>query len=53
MTSNLEKRIKSHNNGKVKDRREARKKERYFKSGFGRKYIKNRIKLITAPSSNG
>ena len=30
---------------------EARKKERYFKSGFGRKYIQNKIK--TALSSNG
>lgn len=30
---------------------DALKKERYFKSGFGRKYINNRIK--EAPSSNG
>lgn len=30
--------------------REARKREKYFKSGFGRKYIKNRI---MASSSNG
>ena len=29
---------------------EARKRERYFKSGFGRKYIRNRIKAL---SSNG
>lgn len=28
---------------------QARKKERYFKSGFGRKYIKNKL----ASSSNG
>ena len=28
---------------------EARKKEKYFKSGFGRKYIKNKLAL----SSNG
>ena len=30
---------------------EARKREKYFKSGFGRKYIKNKLKL--ALSSNG
>ena len=29
---------------------EARKRERYFKSGFGRKYVKNRIMAL---SSNG
>ncbi len=29
---------------------EARKREKYFKSGFGRKYIKNKIKAL---SSNG
>ena len=29
---------------------EARKRERYFKSGFGRKYVKNRILAL---SSNG
>ena len=31
----------------------ARKRERYFKSGFGRKYIKNKLKKNTALSSNG
>jgi putative endonuclease len=31
---------------------EARKKEKYFKSGFGRKYIKNRLQHL-ALSSNG
>ena len=29
---------------------EARKREKYFKSGFGRKYVKNKI---SASSSNG
>ena len=29
---------------------EARKRERYFKSGFGRKYVKNKIRAL---SSNG
>jgi putative endonuclease len=29
---------------------EARKKEKYFKSGFGRKYVKNKISAL---SSNG
>ena len=29
---------------------EARKRERYFKSGFGRKYIKNKVMAL---SSNG
>ena len=31
---------------------EARKKEKYFKSGFGRKYVKNQINKL-ASSSNG
>jgi putative endonuclease len=35
---------------KVDTAKEARIKEKYFKSGFGRKYIKNRI---LASSSNG
>ena len=69
MTTDLEKRVKQHNKGKVKstrsrrplkiiyfeeaeNRKKARSKEKYFKSGFGRKYIKNKIKLL-APSSNG
>ncbi|MFH1543477.1 MAG: GIY-YIG nuclease family protein [Patescibacteria group bacterium] len=30
----------------------ARRKEKYFKSDFGRKYIKSKLKK-TAPSSNG
>ena len=29
---------------------EARKREKYFKSGFGRKYIKNRIKALSSNS---
>lgn len=35
---------------KVSDIITARKKEKYFKSGFGRKYIKNKILAL---SSNG
>lgn len=31
---------------KVKGLKNARRKERYFKSGFGRKYIKNKIKEL-------
>lgn len=38
-------------NEKVDDIINARKREKYFKSGFGRKYIKNKINL--ALSSNG
>ena len=34
----------------VKSELDARKKEKYFKSGFGRKFIKNKLK---ASSSNG
>ena len=34
---------------KVDTIKEARSKERYFKSGFGRKYVKRKL----APSSNG
>ncbi len=30
----------------------ARKREKYFKSGFGRKYIQRKLKLM-APSSSG
>lgn len=69
LTSDLEKRIKDHNTGKVKSTKnriplhlvyhetvegleKAISKERYFKSGFGRKYVKNKIKKL-APSSSG
>ena len=36
----------------VNNIQEARKREKYFKSGFGRKYIINKVKLL-ALSSNG
>ncbi len=29
---------------------EARKREKYFKSGFGRKYVKNKIKALSSNS---
>lgn len=59
-TSNLENRVRSHNNGGVKstknriplkliyyeaclDKNKAEKREKYFKTGFGRGYLKKRI----------
>jgi putative endonuclease len=59
-TDNLQKRIQSHNNGKVnstKNRRpleliyveagrikeKAIKREKYFKTGFGRRFLKERL----------
>ena len=66
-TEDIERRIKSHNQGKVKstesrrplnivyyeivpDITSTRRKEKYFKSGFGRKYIRSKIRAL---SSNG
>ena len=59
-TNNLQKRIKSHNNGNVnstknrrpleliyteagKEKEKAIKREKYFKTGFGRRFLKDRI----------
>ncbi len=61
MTTNLERRIKQHNNGenkstkaykpfeliykeKVESREEARKREKYLKSGVGKEFLKTLIK---------
>ena len=60
-TDNLNRRIKEHNNGKVKsttnrrpfklvywegclNRHDAAKREKYLKTAWGKRYIKNRIK---------
>lgn len=57
MTNNIDRRIKQHNNGKVRstknrkpfkivhkepfvDRKDARSREKYYKSGFGREQLK-------------
>lgn len=59
-TDNLEKRLKEHNNGKVKStkaflpweityfeefpsREDAVNREKYFKSGIGRQFLKNKL----------
>jgi len=63
LTSNLERRLREHNEGynqstkpgspwkliyreKFKTRKEARQKEKYFKSGIGREFLRKMVKFI-------